>query len=295
MKIEIDFDFEGFFSNKRRVYASIIVILLAAFIVTVFYIFFSTPSQHSITILDINSPDSVISVSGNTVEPLFYTHIPNLQALEIDERKEKFINIVLPVSFLALRLIEAKREELKSIKTKEKLTPQDSTFLDSLFAKFNAKDIDDLIFRLHPHPVSIILAQAATESGWGTSRFCREANNIFGVWSFSKNDQRIAAGKTRDEKVIYLRKYDNLIGSLINYLYTIASSDAFKTFRQKRTVSDNPYRLIWFLQNYSEKRLEYVITLRNMLEHNDLSRYDSMALPLISEKDTTWQKLLKKY
>ena len=293
MRIEIDF--KRFFRNKRFVYASVIVFLLVIFIFIVFYIFFSTPPTQNITVLDISSPDSVITVTGNHVEPIIYTRIPDLQKLDTDERKKKFINIVLPAALLAQKIIKTKREEFKIIKRKKILTPQDSSILDSTLIKFNAKDIDDLISRLHSHPVSIIIAQAATESGWGTSRFCREANNIFGVWSFSKNEPRIAAGKTRDEKVIFLRKYDSLIGSIIDYLYTIAKSDAYKTFRQKRTISDNPYRLIWFLQNYSEKRLEYVIILRNMLEHNDLSRYDSMTLPAISEKDKTWQELLKKY
>ena len=295
MRIKFEIDFEGFFRNKRNIYASIIVFLLLVFVFIVFYIYFSTPPSQNITVLDISSPDSVVTITENHVEPIIYTRIPDLQHLDIDERKDKFINIVLPAALIAQQIIKTKREELKTVKKKKVLTPQDSSLLDSILTKFNAKDIDDLISRLHSHPVSIIIAQAATESGWGTSRFCREANNIFGVWSFNKNEQRIAAGKARDEKVIYLRKYDNLIGSIMDYLYTIAKSDAYKTFRQKRTISDNPYRLIWFLQNYSEKRLEYVITLRDMLEHNDLSRYDSMTLPLISEKDTTWQKLLEEY
>ncbi len=282
--------------KKRELFASILIFLAVTFYITLFVISLFAPRPIKITVLDINTPDSVISaISEKTVKPVLYTRVPDLRELEIDERKKKFIDIILPSALLAQKIVEAKREEIKALKEKEELTPQDSLFLDSLITKFNAKDIDDLIFRLHPHPVSIIIAQAATESGWGTSRFTREANNIFGVWSFSRNDQRIEAGKTRDEKVIYLRKYDSLIGSIIDYLYTLAGSAAFSDFREKRTITNNPYRLIWFLQNYSEKRLEYVITLRNILEHNDLSRYDEMNFPLISEEDTTWQELLEKY
>ena len=291
MKIEISL--QKLLQNKRKLYSSVIIVIVVAFFLTVFFIFFLTPRPQKITVLNINNPDSVIKLSDKTIPPILYYKIPDLQELDADERKKIFIDVILPTTLLAQRIIENKRAELIKIKEKEFLSHQDSLLLDSMLLKFNAKDIDDLILRLHPHPVSITIAQAATESAWGTSRFCREANNLFGIWSFSKNDKRIAAGKTRDKQTVYLRKYDSLPESILDYLYTIARSAAFKDFREARSVSDNPYRLIWFLQNYSEKRLEYVITLRNMLEHNDLHQYDNFVLPKIDKRDSSWTKLIQ--
>jgi len=221
--------------------------------------------------------------------------MPDLKVLDIPERKKKFIDVLLPTVFLAKELIAQKKEKVEDIKGKKVLSKKDSVFLDDMLTKFNAKDINDLLIRMHTHPASIILAQAAIESAWGISRFCLEADNIFGVWSFSNSDKRIAAGKTRDGKIIYLRKYDSLLESVMNYLYTLARGNAFNMFRKIRTVSDNPYRLIWFLKDYSEERLEYVITLRNMIEYNDLEQYDNYTLTKIKRRDKTWHELLNEY
>ena len=62
--------------------------------------------------------------------------------------------------------------------------------------------------RLKTHPTSIVLAQAAIESGWGSSRFYKEANNVFGVWSYSENEPRIKAMEDREGKSVYVKKYD---------------------------------------------------------------------------------------
>ena len=137
--------------------------------------------------------------------------------------------------------------------------------------------------RLHPHPTSIILAQAAIESGWATSRFCREANNIFGIWSYNSNEKRIKASEGREGQDIYLRKYDSLFESVYDYLETISRAGAYEEFREMRLYSSNPYRLIWYLSNYSELRYEYVRSLRNVIEFNDLHLYDNLQLVKVNE------------
>ena len=202
---------------------------------------------------------------------------------------------MLPSVLIAQEIINQQREAIIKLKATFNGSSVKDSLLMGLMKKFKAKDIDDLIVRMHPHPVSIILAQAAVESGWGTSRFCREANNLFGIWSFNKSEKRVAAGKTRDKKTIYLRKYDSLIESIIGYIYTIGRSGAFSKFRELRLKSQNPYRLIWLLDTYSEKRLEYIVTLRNTIERNNLSQYDSYRLTKIEKDDLTWMELLKNY
>ena len=281
--------------NKKRVYPSIVLTIIIAFILTVFSIFIvkQTPFPQQIISLNITSIDSIIIINDSIVPPIIYNKMPDVKSIDYQERKQHFINIMLPTILIAQEIIKHQRDEIIKLRNTYTETPdKDSMFID-LMKKFKAKSIDDLIVRMHPHPTSIILAQAAVESGWGTSRFCNEANNLFGIWSFNKNDKRVAAGKTRDKKTIYLRRYDSLIESVIGYIYTIGRSSAFSKFRETRLVTQNPYRLIWLLDRYSEKRLEYIVTLRNTMERNSLSHYDSYSLAKIDKEDISWKKLIE--
>ena len=85
---------------------------------------------------------------------------------------------------------------------------------------------------LKPHPKSIALAQAAMESSWATSRFFTEANNVFGVWSFNESEPRIAAGKKRGNKTIWVKKYHSIKASMQDYYRTLARGVAFSEFRK---------------------------------------------------------------
>ncbi len=283
--------------EKKKTHFSIAVPILIVFIATVitFFIVKYLPSSQPITTLNINSTDSIIVIKESIVPPILYHSMPDVEEVDYQKRKQYFIDVMLPTILIAQGIVEQQRAKIIKLRdTYTKTSQKDSLFID-LMKKFKAKSIDDLIVRMHPHPVSIILAQAAVESGWGTSHFCRKANNLFGIWSFNKDDKRVAAGKTRDEKTIYLRKYDSLIESVIGYVYTIGRANSFSKFREARLISQNPYRLIWYLDRYSEKRLEYIVTLRNTIERNNLSKYDNYRLARVDKKDLTWIELLKKY
>ena len=298
MEVEPKERLKNLIKNRRAVWATVSVTIVIAFILTVFIIFLTkyTPLPQQILVLNITSVDSVVAVKDSVVQPVLYKKMPEIDSLETKERKQQFINIMLPTILLAKEIIqEYKTKVIDITKDSNNISQQDSMLLNMLMQKFNAKNADELIMRLHVHPVSIILAQSALESGWGTSRFCSEANNIFGVWSFNSNENRIASGIKRDQKVVYLRKYDSLIGSVLDYFYTLGRANGFKEFREMRVISDNPYRLIWFLHRYSEKRLEYIVSLRDMIEHNDLERYDNYRLARIDKKDQTWKSLLNSY
>jgi Bax protein len=283
--------------DKNRVYASIIIFLVIGFILAISIIFIvrHTNSPKPIISLNISSADSIINIDDSIVPPLLYSNMPDLKQIDYKERKQHFINIMLPTILIAQKVIEQQRDEIIKLRDNFNETPNGDSLLVRMMKKFKAKNIDDLIIRMHPHPVSITLAQAAVESGWGTSRFCREANNLFGIWSFNKNEKRVAAGKSRNNKTIYLRKYDSLIESVVGYIYTIGSSNAFSKFRETRLISQNPYRLIWHLNRYSEKRLEYIVTLRNTIEQNNLTQYDNYRITKMDPEDILWMRLLKKY
>lgn len=285
------------FIDKHRLYATIVTSLVIVFILTVFTIFVVkyTPFPQPIVSVNISSPDSIIIINDSIVPPLLYSKMPDIKEINYRERKQYFISIMLPTILIAQEVIKHQRAEIIKLQDNYGETPDKDSLLVRMMKNFKAKSIDDLIERMHPHPVSIILAQAAVESGWGTSRFCREANNLFGIWSFSKKEKRVAAGKSRNNNTIYLRKYDSLIESVIGYIYTIGRADAFSKFRETRLISQNPYRLIWYLDRYSEKRLEYIVTLRNTIERNNLTQYDNYRITKMDPEDILWMRLLKKY
>ncbi len=289
-------------SELKKVLSSQKYIPLAGMIVAVIVLYFINRSNKKkqfegthITVCNCTSVDSIMAIESMEVNPILYSSIPDMRDIHYKERTQKFIDLMLPSVLLACQKMDLKRERVLKINAAINngvATERDSLYLDSLKVFYKTEDIHDVIKRLYPHPVSIILAQAAIESGWATSRFCREGNNIFGIWSYNSSEKRIKAGKSRGENTVYLRKYDSILESVYDYLETIGRANAYKQFREMRLYSDNPYRLIWYLNNYSEKRFEYVKNLRNMIEFNDLHKYDNYRLAKINKNDTIWKKLL---
>lgn len=142
--------------------------------------------------------------------------------------------------------------------------------------KFYKVDTDkELLLALKPHPQSIVLAQAAMESAWGTSRFFKEANNVFGMWSAKKSEPRIAAGEQRDgNRTIWLRKFDSVEDSIKAYYKLIATAKAYKELRKTRYHTNNPYEIVTKLDKYSELGEAYTKELINVIKYNDLTKYD---------------------
>ncbi|MEA3286556.1 MAG: glucosaminidase domain-containing protein [Candidatus Marinimicrobia bacterium] len=132
--------------------------------------------------------------------------------------------------------------------------------------------------RLLTHPTSIILAQASIESGWGTSRFFLQGRNLFGVWSFNKNEQRIQTKGTRDGKHMYVKKYSTISESIEDYFKILARGGAYVRFRARRASTNNPYEIIKTLDKYCELREKYVVKLKNQISYNKFEKYDAYEL-----------------
>lgn len=146
--------------------------------------------------------------------------------------------------------------------------------IEKLKKKFKSKTNEELLAKMKPHPISLTLAQSAIESDWRTSRFAKEANNLFGIWSFSKNDQRLQAGKTRDGKKIFVRRYDSYKDSIDHYYRLLSKGRYFKDFQKLKGETDNPFKLSEGLLMYSEKREVYVNSIKDRIKENDFTKYD---------------------
>lgn len=144
----------------------------------------------------------------------------------------------------------------------------------ALKTEYKAESDHELLAALKPHPPSIVLAQAAMESAWGTSRFFVKAKNVFGVWSFDENEPRVAAGVQRGEKTIWVKKYDSIEDSVRDYYRVLARGFAHQHFRDERLKTDNPYILVKKLDRYSEKKAKYGKELAAIISSNKLAEYD---------------------
>lgn len=222
--------------------------------------------------------EDIKSIKDTLVEPVLYSNVSMLDRLDNEVRKVKFIDVTLPTILIYRHHLSQKRLKVQLLKEKvrhaQKWSSQDSLFIEENFERYKTRNFDELIRRMVPPPVSLALAQAAIESGWGSSRFFKEANNIFGVWSFSNSDDRIVASQTREGEPIYLKKYENLLGSVEDYHLVLARGEVYSDFRECIHRGNNVFELIWHLRNYSEKRDQYVIMLRNIIVANELTKYD---------------------
>ncbi|MCX2744162.1 glucosaminidase domain-containing protein [Mangrovivirga sp. M17] len=224
--------------------------------------------------VEVNSPDDIIEPKDSIVDPILYKNIELLTELSVEQSKEKFIQVVLPAILISKYFIERDRNLIEELKEKDEWSQSDSSFYEVQMEKFDADNMNDLISRMNVHPTSIVIAQAAVESGWGSSRFFTEANNLFGIWSFDPEEPRIAAAGSN----AYLRKYNNISQSINDYFVTIGRSFAYKKFREKRKNTDNIQELLPHLNRYSERGMAYVNQLNLIIEQNNLTKYDNYRI-----------------
>jgi Bax protein len=190
--------------------------------------------------------------------------------MTVQEKKARFKNLIIPA-------VNEVYDELtvQYLDVSESLISGDNNdMIERLKIEYKAESDNELLMALKPHPKSIAIAQAAMESSWATSRFFNEANNIFGVWSFDKDEPRIAALKKRGDKTIWLKKYPSVKASVKDYYRTLGRSAAFEKFRQLRLKTDNPFSLVKRLDRYSEKGAEYGEELTSIIKFNDFNSYD---------------------
>lgn len=186
------------------------------------------------------------------------------------EKKQRFAHLVAP----AVEEVHAELMKQFNQVSKSVLNGTDARFIAKLKKEYKAGTDKALLKALKPHPKSIGLAQAAMESAWGTSRFFREANNIFGVWSFDKNEPRIAASKKRAGKTIWVKKYKSINAAVKDYYRVLARGAAFAEFRALKMKTSDPYRLVKKLDRYSEKGDAYGKELAAMIRYNKFDAYD---------------------
>lgn len=222
----------------------------------------------------IDSLGQIVLLRDSLVKPILYKNIAGLDQLPFYQAKAKFISAILPSILVAKHQVHNTKNKIERLRSKSRWTPADSVYFRETKRRYKARDIDDLIDRLVTLPNSVVLAQAAIETGWGESRFFTQASNLFGIWSYDSNESRIAAGKNRNDKTIFVRSYDDMSGSITDYFDVLARHQAYKSLRNARLNTSNPYALVLHLKNYSERKDWYTKQLKRVIRQNKLTQYD---------------------
>ena len=220
-----------------------------------------------------------------------YTYVPSiphdlLAINDVGARKEYLLNILLPLVLKTNAGIEFERKSIKRIKTNRLwLSKNEKLFLERLAKKYkvSADDYDamveDLLVRVDVLPPSIVLAQAAIESGWGTSRFAVDGNNLFGLRTPSGPGM---VPRQQDEgKVFKVSRFDDLQSNIDYYLWNINTHPKYEDLRRIRSDNVYPYDpllLAYGLRYYSEMGDEYVERVIALIEYNHLQDYDACTL-----------------
>ncbi len=218
-------------------------------------------------------------VQGGRVPPLFLPAVPgDLETLPVvDDKKHVFLRLMLPLVLVVNEEIAEDRRRLEAMAAGR--IPRDEDWLADIAARYGAEGAApaQLLRRVDTVPPSLALAQAAEESGWGTSRFVREANNLFGHTGHDvapvgdPNGQRMASFASLHEAV---RAY-------IHNLNTHAAYEPMRRARataRARGAAADGHALAGTLLRYSERGAAYVDAIRALIRSNHLQKLDHARL-----------------
>ncbi len=236
------------------------------------------------------SLDSVLS-GGADVPRLFVASLPaDLSRIrETRQRKRLFFQSILPLVLQANEEIKADRERLLALRRRlqagDRLGAVDRLWLIVMAERYRVDrgDVEALVKRVDVIPPSLALAQAAEESGWGTSRFVREGNAVFGEWTFSRTGSLIPL-KRDSGKAHRVKTFDSLLDSVRAYARNLNTHRAYRKFRHARSefrrlgTPLDGMKLVDGLKSYSERGRKYVKTIRSIIAVNKLRRLDDARL-----------------
>ncbi len=217
----------------------------------------------------------------------------DLKQIDVDVKKKTFVRSLLPTVILVQNEVRQERQELLKIIDEigdpselkfainhpgwqEGISQAQILFINNLCKKYRTNEATELLTRVNVLPTSLMLAQAAIESSWGSSRFSLQANNLFGMWTWGKKGLIPAhreAGKSHKIAI-----YDSIADSVRSYLLTINRLGAYSDLREIRNKTMDSEAIADGLINYSQRKEYYVLSLKKLMRHNNLTDYDKCRL-----------------
>ncbi len=211
------------------------------------------------------------------------------------KRKSLFVRALLPMVLLANEEIAAERQSLETLKRNYSLykhiNGSQQHILMTLAKRYridtNTNNTEQLFQKLEQRidiiPADLALAQAANESAWGTSRFSKVANNLFGEWTFQQGQGIVPAGRP-DGETYEIEKFNTVYDSVRSYLHNLNTHKAYKKLRQIRAEMraegnlPDGLSLAKGLIRYSTRGQEYINEIQLMIQHNKFYRYATVKL-----------------
>jgi len=220
------------------------------------------------------------------VKPVALTLLPaEIKMIEnTKKRKEFFIQIILPLILKENNNIRVDRKRLFNIINKSNNTELEKKWLSQKYKQYGipSKDLSVLKIRMDEIPVSLAIAQAAKETGWGTSRFALEGNALFGQWTWSGEGLKPKESeKSEGHKVM---KFNVLQASVRAYQRNLNTHSSYQEFRFARAKLRDEGKeldsliLSEFLNEYAETGEKYVEVLQQIIEQNNLKDFDDAKL-----------------
>ena len=229
----------------------------------------------------------------DTVPPYAVQSLPyGMDTLDRDEKKTVFYRALLPIVLAENSRIWNERVFLLQQFGQGKVDPNGDAgrevvrIADRYRVDGDLNDPttrDTLLRRVDVVPVTLVLAQAAQESGWGTSRFALESNNLFGIWTWNEDMGSVPLNRP-DDATHMVRVYPDIQTSVRAYLHNINIGFAYTDFRDLRADERaagkplDPFALAGALDRYSAAGDLYVNDIREMLHSEELDKLSSLTL-----------------
>lgn len=260
-----------------------------------------------IDVMELNSqPADTVRLSASTIEQLFKDTKYNLQDVRqkklvkpisisllpgemkmiesVKKRKDLFIQIILPLVIKENNYIKQDRKKLFKVLNKSNNSNSEKKWLEAKFKQYGVanKDLSTLKIRMDEVPASLAIAQAAKETGWGTSRFAQEGNALFGQWTYSGNGIKPAG--IEDGETHKVMKFNVLQASVKAYHRNLNTHSSYQEFRKTRAELRDKNKdldsliLSEFLDKYAQTGKEYVNILQQIIRQNKLIDFDDAKL-----------------
>ena len=226
-------------------------------------------------------------LNNQSANLIIFSSLPKdfMEIQPVIERKRLFINTLIPIIYSEnLQILNDRKKILDWWRESDgenfsrDFWPQ---WLFELSERYGSSDsnLGNLLVRVDIIPISLALAQAAIESGWGTSRYSREGNAIFGQYTF--DESRGLKPKDRNENdQFFIKKFPNLSESVRSYLKNINTHLAYVDFREERKKlrmsgeNLSGYKLANFLKDYSERKEFYIKDVKEIMTSNNFQKFD---------------------
>ena len=231
-----------------------------------------------------------------------YKKVPNIyisslpkdfSEISSSKKKSLFIKSLLPLIIKENEKIISLNQRIRLLQSEfNQINRKDAVWLKKTLIEYktNTMRVEDLLTKVDIIPVSIALAQAAIESGWGTSRFSIEGNALYGQWSWKKGSGIVPKERKKDENY-EVKSFLSLGGSVESYMKNLNTHPNYNNFRINRAllrshnISISGLKLYEYLNAYAADD-KYAETLLNVIEKNNLDQFENVSIHFIVTEET---------